>query len=457
LANRLWIHHKEDRSDPSVLWRRFVTLSDNIEDLPTRHQQKSPSSTNQSTSIDWIASINFEVPAVVVVADATSGGDNAGTSAISSNFRGMVCWLFETTENDDHHPSIVEDSSLCHPPSSAERFLRSATNHIAATYALESFRHLPLPRRRSSARKLVETTATNNSRRRRMPPKLCYNDALDTNDEGKRTMSSLEINGIGDDNDDDGDESGHDGKSKILAAIRAYFRKYKGGGNKGPQPLCGKQTLFTFVGSFVTIFLIHSFNVFLTSTRETIQSVTDTTMTNPTNIEIIKAWWDTNDDPPFSALEMGPFGATCVLIFAMTTVAPAQPRSVLVGATIGMVVGKLIGYLEAIGIGLGIRMALATALTASIMARTCTIYPPAGALAIIFSSQLLGWDKFLLQVFGTVLTFTLGVVINNIHPQRTYPTFWVGIEGCGSSGGRNKRASGSESVGGGGGGCRSRV
>ena len=471
LANRLWSHHKEDRSDPNMmLWRRFGTLSDNTEDLPIRQHQRSPSSNNDSTAIDWIASIPFEVPAVAVAiaaTDVTSGGDNASTStsATSANFRGMVCWLFETetTENHDHdhdhHYSNDGDISLCHPPLIAENFLRCATNHIAATYALESFRHLPLPRRRSSASNLVDTAATNSSRRRRIPPELRYNDDLDSNGEGKGTMSSLEINGIGeegddDDDHDDGDESGRDGKSKILAAIRTYFRKYKGGGRKGPQPLCWRQTLFTFVGSFVTIFLIHGFNVFMTSTRETIQSVTDTsTMTTPTNIEMLKAWWDTKDDPPFSALEMGPFGATCVLIFAMTTVAPSQPRSVLVGTTIGMVVGKLVGYLEA-WFGLGIRMALATALTASIMAQTCTIYPPAGSLAIIFSSQLLGWDKFLLQVVGTVLTLTLGVIINNIHPQRTYPTFWVGIEGCcGNNGDYNKRASGSESESGG---CKSR-
>jgi hypothetical protein len=353
----------------------------------------------------------------------------------------MVCWLFET------------DSSLCYPLSSAENFLRCATNHIAATYALESFR------RRSSASNLLDIAVTNSSRRRRISPELRYNDDLCSNGEGKGTMSSLESNAIGEDDDDDNDdddddESGHDGKSKIIAAIRAYFRKYKGGGRMGPQPLCWRQTLFTFVGSFVTIFLIHSFNVCLTSKRETIQSVTDTsTMANLTYIETINAWWDTKDDPPFSALEMGPFGATCVMIFAMTTVAPSQPRSVLVGATIGMIVGKLVGYLEA-WIGLGIRMALATALTASIMAQTCTIYPPAGALAIIFSSQLLGWDKFLLQVFGTVLTFTLGVIINNIHPQRTYPTFWVGIEGCcGNNGDYHNRVSGSEIESGG---CQSR-
>jgi hypothetical protein len=63
-----------------------------------------------------------------------------------------------------------------------------------------------------------------------------------------------------------------------------------------------------------------------------------------------------------------------------------------------------------------------------------TIYPPGGAFALIFSSELLGWwDKCLMQVVGTIFVIGLGIVINNLHPKRSYPTFWVGLDGCGKN------------------------
>jgi len=256
---------------------------------------------------------------------------------------------------------------------------------------------------------------------------LCYNDDVvdDHSQSGPiKTMTSFKINNIGktthDADDSHDDKSGNDlGNKKIFLAVRTYFRKYKGCGYSGPQPLCWKQNLFSFVGSFVTIYLIYCFNLYV-SQDDFIQSINVTNdMARMRQVEPL--------------LQMGPFGASCVLIFAMTNAAPSQPRSMLVGITIGMVVGKLVGYLEVYGVGIGVRMSLAVAATASIMAQTCAIFPPAGALALLFSSQLLGWDKFLLQIVGTALMVGMGVIINNIHPHRTYPTFWVGSKqesGC---------------------------
>ncbi|OEU11023.1 HPP family protein, partial [Fragilariopsis cylindrus CCMP1102] len=124
-------------------------------------------------------------------------------------------------------------------------------------------------------------------------------------------------------------------------------------------------------------------------------------------------------------LIMGPFGATVILIFAMTSMSPSQPRSTIGGALCGMIIGKVISYSSLYGVPLGVRMALATSLTAAVMAKMCIIYPPGGALALIFSSQLLGWDKVILQLFGTILTLSLGVIINNLHPLRCYPAYWL--------------------------------
>jgi len=467
LANRLWSYHRDVPEPGNILWRRFgwLTHTDTTTCSPSQsytdhHRQWKVAS--ERMPYDWIASIPFEVPAVVssaaafrragggTVSSASGSTNGRGSEWLAANYRGMVCWLFERTDG----PPSGENRSPDHPSASIECFLRSATDHIAETYALESFRHLPLPRERrnsssssssSSSGSHHNTSQRHNNRdtetsdrnsnvieitiadptirkMKKMPPGLSYNDEF----ESQETMTSFEVNGIaemdGDDDNDDNDSSIKDCPSKGLAMLSVYFRKFRGCGLKGPQPLCPKQTLFTFVGSFVTIYLIHLFNAFLMERDNYGNTSTGTSSTSGSG----SSNYATNRDSE-TALVIGPFGASCVLVFAMTSAAPSQPRSMLVGGAIGMVVGKLTGYLGVLGVGPGIRMSLATALTACIMARTCTIYPPAGALALIFSSQLLGWDRFVLQVIGTLLTIGLAVVLNNLHPMRTYPAFWLGI------------------------------
>ena len=446
VANRLWSSRK-DRSDSCILWRRVGSLTDSSTEedsfsVPGQQQRKPPSfkiaskpSSDPKATIDWIASILFEVS----TKDDTSLEDR---SANCTTFRGMVCWLFEPKYKIENQPLNDEDAY----PSHLEPFLHSATNHIAATYAVESsFEDLPLPRRQSKPQSstsnptemMPNVNHSNISRKEQLPPETSIeDDSYSHNDDEVINTTISAPNGNGDDT-----EIALDCKTKSLATVWAYLQKFKGGGQKGPRPLCWRQTLFTFVGSFVTIYLIHCFNIIITSMRKmSLTEVSELDRTTATFDERFKAWCDDySSDVQWEALEMGPFGATCVMVFAMTSVSPSQPRNMLFGASIGMVIGKLVGYLDLVGVGIGLRMPLATALTASIMAQTCTIYPPAAALAVIFSSQLLGWDRFALQVSGTVLTICLGVIINNLHPMREYPTFWLGIE-CGKA----KRASESE-------------
>ncbi len=464
LANHLWSHHKT-RSDPNILWHRVSSLNDIAEDsqAPERQPQirdrsfedafKSSSASN--TVIDWVASISFDVPS----GDLENGGGNSGVD--STNVQGMVCWLFAPTTKSENYPSIdVESKQL----PALEGFLRSATNHIAVTYALESsFKYLTLPERKSqplsnasnprnprnpsnptkssNPTEIITNENISNISTQKLSPDVYHRDdtiyVRNKGEEKNATESALEIKGFGEsanENHDDA-ESVHDCKTESVRKIQAYFRKWLGGGQHPPQPLCWRQTLFTFVGSYVTINLIHWFNVLMTAQRGkemSYQELSLVDITTASGIEKVRAWCeDYNDDVAWEALEMGPFGAACVLVFAMTSMGPSQPRSMFLGTSIGMIVGKLIGYLESVGVGVGVRMPLATALTASIMAQTCTIYPPAAALALIFSSQLLGWDKMVLQVVGTILIIFLGVVINNLHPMRKYPSFWFGIEeGC---------------------------
>jgi len=98
---------------------------------------------------------------------------------------------------------------------------------------------------------------------------------------------------------------------------------------------------------------------------------------------------------------------------------------------------------------LGWRMALATASTAAIMARTCTV-PCTGQHhpGLMFISGLLGWEKVLFQGIETILVLTLlGVVIHNLHLNRSYPTFWMGLDDVSCVTNRNRENNASESDG----------
>lgn len=118
-------------------------------------------------------------------------------------------------------------------------------------------------------------------------------------------------------------------------------------------------------------------------------------------------------------LLIAPFGASCVLLFALPQSPLARPRNVIGGHAISALVGLLVltflgnGVL-AMGIGVGLAIAL--------MQFTGTLHPPAGGDPLVVILTGAGWS-FLLQpiLVGTAILVFLAWVYHRFVSRRAYP------------------------------------
>lgn len=123
-----------------------------------------------------------------------------------------------------------------------------------------------------------------------------------------------------------------------------------------------------------------------------------------------------------NALLMAPFGATCVLLFAVPESPLAQPRSVVGGHLLATVIG--IFFLTVMGndwpsIGLAVGTAIAG------MQLTRTVHPPAGATPIVAIMGGAKWHFLFSPVLaGCALLLVLALFFNNLAKTRHYPRFW---------------------------------
>ena len=117
---------------------------------------------------------------------------------------------------------------------------------------------------------------------------------------------------------------------------------------------------------------------------------------------------------------IAPFGASCVLVFALPQSPLAQPRNVigghLVSAAVGLLVFTLLGahpWSFAIGVGLAI----------TAMQITGTLHPPAGADPIVVILAKAGW-LFLASpiLIGAVVIVLGGIIFHKTVSRRDYPT-----------------------------------
>lgn len=119
---------------------------------------------------------------------------------------------------------------------------------------------------------------------------------------------------------------------------------------------------------------------------------------------------------------MAPFGASCVLAFAVPDSPLAQPRN-LIG-----------GHLLTTGIGLAFlmvagsapwAMAAAVGIAIALMQLTRTVHPPAGANPLIIMLTAPGWAFLFNPVFcGSALIVLLAILVNNLDRERAYPRYW---------------------------------
>ena len=122
---------------------------------------------------------------------------------------------------------------------------------------------------------------------------------------------------------------------------------------------------------------------------------------------------------------MAPFGATCVLLFALPTAPLAQPRSVIGGHFISALIGILV--INLFGDGL-IFIALATGLSIAAMQFLRVVHAPAGANPVLIIMSGINDYTFLFTpvLIGSVLLVAVALIVNNLGAGARWPNYWLG-------------------------------
>lgn len=125
---------------------------------------------------------------------------------------------------------------------------------------------------------------------------------------------------------------------------------------------------------------------------------------------------------------MAPFGATCVLLFAVPTSPLAQPRNVILGHLITATVGLVALYLFGNSI---VVMSISVGFAILLMQFFRAVHPPAGAnpIVIILAGQTaVGFDFLITPVLiGSVTLVVIASVVNNYGKKSKWPIYWHGF------------------------------
>ena len=177
----------------------------------------------------------------------------------------------------------------------------------------------------------------------------------------------------------------------------SYFAKWKGG-TRSPPRVRFSEVVWSWAGAFAGIGLV--------------------------------GWLDQRlCTATASALLIGSFGASAVLVYGAVRSPLAQPRNVVGGHLLSAVVGVASYQLFHPWPWLAAAVAVATAL--AVMHLTRTLHPPGGATALIAvvggpKIHALGYTYALVPAaLGAVLLVAVGLVVNNLARERNYPEFWL--------------------------------
>lgn len=101
----------------------------------------------------------------------------------------------------------------------------------------------------------------------------------------------------------------------------------------------------------------------------------------------------------------------------------AQPRNVIGGHMISTIVGLFVYHIL---VQSPLAMAFGVGLAIGSMMLTKTTHPPAGADPIVVIMAGSSWSFLFTPVLsGALVVVFVGLIINNLAKERSYPTFWV--------------------------------
>ena len=120
-----------------------------------------------------------------------------------------------------------------------------------------------------------------------------------------------------------------------------------------------------------------------------------------------------------TALLVAPFGASCVLVFALPRSPLAQPRNVigghLISSTVGVVILAALGH-SPLAYGVAVGLAIAA------MQATDTLHPPAGADPIVVLATGASWSFLALPILvGSTTIVAAAYAFHRRISGRGYP------------------------------------
>lgn len=123
-----------------------------------------------------------------------------------------------------------------------------------------------------------------------------------------------------------------------------------------------------------------------------------------------------------TALVLGSFGASCVLVFGFPDAPFSQPRNVVVGHVLSSFVGLV--FLAVCGpTWWSVALAVGTAI--ALMIATRTVHPPAGSNPVIVFLTQPAWDFLLFPTLaGATLLVAVALLYNNLVRKTNYPKYW---------------------------------
>lgn len=169
--------------------------------------------------------------------------------------------------------------------------------------------------------------------------------------------------------------------------LKLYFNKSSTQA-RSPLKVSMWQAILAFIGGFITIFILVSLSEGL-----------------------------------HLSLLIAPFGASCVLAFALPEAAVSQPRNIIGGHFITALCGLVVYHWLGNGIW---ALSLAVGLGIALMILTKTTHPPAGANPIVVITAASSWSFLITPVLvGSIVVVCVALLYNNLIKHRKYPTFWL--------------------------------
>jgi CBS-domain-containing membrane protein len=113
------------------------------------------------------------------------------------------------------------------------------------------------------------------------------------------------------------------------------------------------------------------------------------------------------------------------LLYGLSAAPASQPRNVILGQGLSMAIAICIGYAD--NLTHWFRQSLATSLSIGAMVKFGVTHPPAGAVALLFSTGKYGWGNLLFIMIGNAIAILAATLINNLSDSRQFPSFWLGM------------------------------